>query len=778
MTDGRADGNHVGYVWLELRCDDDDGSERFLTLGAGLKASTATRRGRRLVLHHRPARRRRPRPRPRRRVPVDRAAEGGARRGGRHRVRRRAPPPRRAPRVRPVRRGPLRQPAAPAAPARATPNIGNRVEAGELANVLSDALPPIDDTGARRRGRPLRRPRHDPRAGRPLAAHGRRARPVPRDLPRLRRGPCSAGAPAAVDDGGGTARARRRPRAAAARRSAERRRRRRSQAAVERAQATRTRPEDERRALERSEAYRAHQDLVDREERVEALDAAARPRGGRRRSRRRRGSPATAEARRAERCDAVAFADDDLDAAGSSPTWQTTPAWTATLLGPAHCARQLRRTPDDGERRRRRRSGPPARMLVEARQRRAGRSAALAVHAERAAIDAVAADEPGASVRGGGRAREAARGGAAGGPPCPRAWPTHVAAGGRPSGVRRRALGSRLGAGRRAARRPCTASRPGSTTSGRPSLRPLAPAARTRLGRRRAPMPRSSRRRGGRRRDRAACPTLEAQTEARPDAAPFHAVRPRLREPVRRSTSWSTSLPASTRPTRGRRRGGARGVRPARRLGVGRRRRRPPPYARHPRARRLAARPAASLADVLVPAVEPRRRSATPTVARRAGGDRLRRAPRVRRVGDRRRPLVASALLRGAWSKPAVEFLGAGARQRTRRAPPRRAARRSSVHAARRRRRAAARWPTAAHARRDELEALARTAAVGRRRRARRLRTSAAAERSLAAHGRRHEQDRRAAEAGRAAASRRGRRAGPRGRRRRAAAPASMRSTG
>ena len=43
MTDGRGPGNHVGYVWLELRCSDEDGGDRFVTLGAGLKASTSTR---------------------------------------------------------------------------------------------------------------------------------------------------------------------------------------------------------------------------------------------------------------------------------------------------------------------------------------------------------------------------------------------------------------------------------------------------------------------------------------------------------------------------------------------------------------------------------------------------------------------------------------------------------------------------------------------------------------------------------------------------------------
>ena len=43
MSDGREPGNHVGYVWLELRSSDDDGHDRFCTLGAGLKSSSSTR---------------------------------------------------------------------------------------------------------------------------------------------------------------------------------------------------------------------------------------------------------------------------------------------------------------------------------------------------------------------------------------------------------------------------------------------------------------------------------------------------------------------------------------------------------------------------------------------------------------------------------------------------------------------------------------------------------------------------------------------------------------
>jgi uncharacterized protein (TIGR02680 family) len=43
MTDGRDAGNHVGYAWLELRLTSEDGEERFCTLGAGLKASSSNR---------------------------------------------------------------------------------------------------------------------------------------------------------------------------------------------------------------------------------------------------------------------------------------------------------------------------------------------------------------------------------------------------------------------------------------------------------------------------------------------------------------------------------------------------------------------------------------------------------------------------------------------------------------------------------------------------------------------------------------------------------------
>lgn len=44
MTDGREPGNHIGYMWLELRAVDAEGNEEFRTLGCGVKASLATRK--------------------------------------------------------------------------------------------------------------------------------------------------------------------------------------------------------------------------------------------------------------------------------------------------------------------------------------------------------------------------------------------------------------------------------------------------------------------------------------------------------------------------------------------------------------------------------------------------------------------------------------------------------------------------------------------------------------------------------------------------------------
>ena len=183
MSDGRPAGNHVGYVWLELRCADGEG-EQFHTLGAGLKASTRHRAYRRLVLQHGATSRHRPCARSGGRVPVDRQTQGGDRRGGGHVV------------GREHRRRVGRHLFGLFDEARfdnllhlmhrlRDPNIGNRVEAGELAHVLSDALPPIDErvlSDAAGRFDDLESIREQVDARRP---HGRRAQPVPRRVPGL-----------------------------------------------------------------------------------------------------------------------------------------------------------------------------------------------------------------------------------------------------------------------------------------------------------------------------------------------------------------------------------------------------------------------------------------------------------------------------------------------------------------------------------------------------------------------------------------------------------------
>jgi uncharacterized protein (TIGR02680 family) len=141
MTDGRDPGNHVGYVWLELRMTSPDGDERFCTLGAGLKASTSTRQPATWFFLTEEAR-----------VGVDlhldteMSAERLRERFGSDAVttatehRRRVAahlfelhdPGRYANLLHLLHR--LRD-----------PNIGNKIEAGELASVLSDALPPPSD---------------------------------------------------------------------------------------------------------------------------------------------------------------------------------------------------------------------------------------------------------------------------------------------------------------------------------------------------------------------------------------------------------------------------------------------------------------------------------------------------------------------------------------------------------------------------------------------------------------------------------------------------------
>ena len=274
MTDGRPNGNHVGYLWLELRCLHPDGSMSFQTLGAGLKASTATRNTDSwfFITDRRPG------------IDVDLDVAGeclsverlkealgddavttsGAehrRRVGRHLF------------------GLLDE-------ARfrnllhllhrlRDPNIGNRVEAGELAGVLTDALPPIDDRVLAEaaghfddldaiREQVERSGRTAQALGQFLAAYRGYTRTV-----LFRRAAAVAEAEAGRDRAARATRRLARALEDATQEVAQ------AQAALDAARIERTEREAERRELERSEGYRAHQDLIDRQERVAALDIAA-----------------------------------------------------------------------------------------------------------------------------------------------------------------------------------------------------------------------------------------------------------------------------------------------------------------------------------------------------------------------------------------------------------------------------------------------------------------------------------------------------------------------
>ena len=274
MTDGRPTGNHLGYVWLELRCVDDDGGETFQTLGAGLKASTATRRsdgwffitdkrvgvdldldvaGECLSIE-----------RLKEAVGDDAVTASGAehrRRVGRH-VFGLFDEARYRNLLHLLHR--LRD-----------PNIGNRVEAGELASVLADALPPIDErvlTEAAGHFDDLDAIREQvDRSGRTALALGQ----FLGDYRRYTRTVLSGRAAAVEQAEAGRSRAARTTRQLA--RAVDE-----AAAAVAHAEEVlvasgreRADREAERRELERSEGYRAHQDLVDRQERVAALDVAA-----------------------------------------------------------------------------------------------------------------------------------------------------------------------------------------------------------------------------------------------------------------------------------------------------------------------------------------------------------------------------------------------------------------------------------------------------------------------------------------------------------------------
>jgi uncharacterized protein (TIGR02680 family) len=269
MTAGRPNGNHVGYVWLELRCGD-----AFLTLGAGLKASSATRRsdswffvtdkrvgvdlaldvaGECLSIERLKAA-----------VGEEAVTASGAehrRRVGRHlfglfdeaRYRNL---------LHLLHR--LRD-----------PNIGNRVEAGELANVLTDSLPPIDDRVLLDaaghfddldaiRDQVDRADRTARALGEFLGAYRGYARTV---LARQ-----AAAVEAAEAHRGRAARTTRQlvRKVEGAGQAADE-----AQAALRAFRQERTDREAERRELERSDGYRAHLDLADRQDKVAALDAAA-----------------------------------------------------------------------------------------------------------------------------------------------------------------------------------------------------------------------------------------------------------------------------------------------------------------------------------------------------------------------------------------------------------------------------------------------------------------------------------------------------------------------
>ncbi len=386
MTDGRPAGHHVGYVWLELRCVPSDGTPAFLTLGAGLKASTATRKadswffitdrrvgvdveldiaGECLSIDRLKAT-----------IGEDAVTASGAehrRRVGRHvfglfneaRYRNL---------LHLLHR--LRD-----------PNIGNRVEAGELAEVLSSALPPIDERVLTEaaghfddldtiRDQVDRSSRTAQALGQFLAtyrgytrtvlsrraaavtdAEARRARAA-RQTQRLTRAVDHAGA--TVED---------------------------AQAALDAYRRERAQREAERRELERSDGYRAHQDLLDRQGRVEALAVAARA--------------TESAAQRAE--DAHGRTEAEVEVAqrevGRSLTAATETATAAAGMaaGAGLDPALLGQPPDVDDLATAEDRARAARTLVDTRRRRAVDVRQLAQRAEQAAGKAVDAEESAAA---------------------------------------------------------------------------------------------------------------------------------------------------------------------------------------------------------------------------------------------------------------------------------------------------------------------------------------------------------------------------------------------
>ncbi len=153
MTDGREPGNHLGYVWLELRSSNEDGHDRFCTVGAGLKSSSATRQtttwyflvedvrvGAGLALEDDGECFSLERLKSQLGEQVTTSAAEHRRRVA-HRLFGLRDEARYANLLHLLHR--LRD-----------PNIGNRIEAGELAAVLRDALPPPSDTSGSGRDGP------------------------------------------------------------------------------------------------------------------------------------------------------------------------------------------------------------------------------------------------------------------------------------------------------------------------------------------------------------------------------------------------------------------------------------------------------------------------------------------------------------------------------------------------------------------------------------------------------------------------------------------------
>lgn len=145
MTDGREPGNHVGYVWLELRLSDGDGQDRFCTLGAGLKSSSSTKQSTTWFFVV-----------PDARVGPDIVLETDGECLSLDRLKAQlgdqvttsAPEHRRrvAHRLFGLRHEDRYANLLHLLHRLRDPNIGNRIEAGELAAVLRDALPPPSET--------------------------------------------------------------------------------------------------------------------------------------------------------------------------------------------------------------------------------------------------------------------------------------------------------------------------------------------------------------------------------------------------------------------------------------------------------------------------------------------------------------------------------------------------------------------------------------------------------------------------------------------------------